>query len=128
MLKYQRGFSLNGLMFWGGITAVIAILWMTVIPPYVENFKLQKCIKSSISKMGPTGTVLEFKEHYNRYAIVDHLDITAEQLVLGRTGSEFVAKYDYERRVPLFGNMSVVIHFEGSSSDKNSFFDFFKLK
>ncbi len=127
MLKFQRGFGLNGLMFWGGVFALLAVIWMTVFPPYVENFKLKKCIKSSINKMGAMGSATDFKEHFNRYAIVDGLEIKPEQLSMGRIGTQFVVKYDYERRVPLVGNLSFIIHFEGSSSDSGSVFDSLKL-
>ena len=41
-MKYQRGVTLSGLLFWGIVLALVAVLGMKVAPEYVTYFKILK--------------------------------------------------------------------------------------
>ena len=62
------------------------------------------------------GTVADVRKAFDRRAAVD--DITAlrpEDLEITKEGNEIVISFAYEKRIPLFYNISVLIDFAGSS-------------
>ena len=65
----------------------------------------------------PGKTVAEIRAMYGKYAEVDHTQtVSPADLDISKEGGEVVIAFAYEKRIPLFANVSLVIEFEGSSS------------
>jgi hypothetical protein len=60
--------------------------------------------------------VAEVKAAFNKYAEVDHLAFTADQLDVSKENGKIVISFEYEKRIPLFGNVSLVIDYKGSTA------------
>ena len=59
----------------------------------------------------------EIRAMYGKYAEVDHTQtVSPADLDISKEGGEVVIAFAYEKRIPLFANVSLVIEFEGSSS------------
>ena len=43
--------------------------------------------------------------------------IILEQLDVSKERGKIVASFDYDKRIPLFGNVSLVINYKGSTAD-----------
>jgi len=56
-MKYQRGVALSGLIFWGVVITLVAVLGMKVVPTTVEYYKILKDIKATVNKVGPEATI-----------------------------------------------------------------------
>jgi len=116
-MKYQRGVALSGLIFWGVVIALAAILAMKVVPTTVEYYKILKDAKASVNKVGPDATVADVRRTFENFANIDSLDFKPEQLDISKEGGKIVASFDYDKRIPLFANVSLVINYKGSTVD-----------
>ncbi len=117
-MKYQRGVALSGLIFWGIIIALVAILGMKVAPTTIEYYKVLKDAKATVNKVGPDATVAEVRKTFDNFANIDSLDFKAEQLDISKDGGKIVASFDYDKKIPLFANVSLVINYKGSTAER----------
>lgn len=114
-MNNQRGIALSGLLIWGIIIALVAVLGMKVGPEYLDYFKILKSVKS-ISTGAANQTVPEIRAAYDRYADVNYINtLKGTDLDISKENNSVVISFAYERRIPLFYNVSLVIDFEGSS-------------
>ena len=116
-MKYQRGVALSGLIFWGVIIAMVAVLGMKVVPTTVEYYKILKDVKATVNKVGPDATVADVRRTFDNFANIDQLDFKPEQLNIQKDGGKIVASFDYDKRIPLFANVSLLINYKGSSTE-----------
>lgn len=116
-MKYQRGVALSGLIFWGIVFALVAILGMKVVPTTIEYYKILKDAKATVNKVGPEATVAEVRRTFDNFANIDSLEFKAEQLDVSKDGGKIVASFDYDKKIPLFANVSLVINYKGSTAD-----------
>ena len=117
-MKYQRGVALSGLIFWGIVIALVAILGMKVAPTTIEYYKVLKDAKATVNKLGPDATVAEVRKTFDNFANIDSLDFKAEQLDISKDSGKIVASFDYDKRIPLFANVSLVINYKGSTAER----------
>lgn len=117
MKKYQAGVALSGLIFWGFILIMVAVLGMKVAPSVIEYLKVVKDIKAVAAQAGPASTVTEIRSSFDRFADVDHLEFTSKQLNIYKDQGRIVIDVDYEKRVHLFYNVSLMIAYKGSSRE-----------
>ena len=117
-MKYQRGLSLSGLIVWGIVIALVAILGMRVVPDVIDYYKIKKIVASTAANSSGK-TVPEIRNIFGKYADVDHIEtITAADLDISKEGNAVVIAFAYETRIPLFLNVSLLIDFQGSSSGR----------
>jgi hypothetical protein len=117
-MKYQRGVALSGLIFWGIVIALVAILGMKVAPTTIEYYKVLKDAKATVNKVGPDATVADVRKTFDNFANIDSLDFKAEQLDVSKDGGKIVASFDYDKKIPLFANVSLVINYKGSTAER----------
>ena len=117
-MKHQRGVALSGLIFWGIVIALVAILGMKVAPTTIEYYKVLKDAKATVNKLGPDATVAEVRKTFDNFANIDSLDFKAEQLDISKDSGKIVASFDYDKRIPLFANVSLVINYKGSTAER----------
>ena len=116
-MKHQRGVALSGLIFWGGVITLVAVLGIKVAPTTVEYYKILKDIKATANKVGPDATVADVRKTFDNFANIDQLDFKPEQLDVSKDQGKIVIAFDYDKRIPLFGNVSLVINYKGSTAD-----------
>ena len=117
-MKYQRGVALSELIFWGIIIALVAILGMKVAPTTIEYYKVLKDAKATVNKVGPEATVAEVRKTFDNFANIDSLEFKSEQLDISKDGGKIVASFDYDKKIPLFANVSLVINYKGSTAER----------
>ncbi len=117
MIKHQRGVALSGLIFWGIVIALVAVLGMKVAPTAIEYYKIVKDTKAVAAQAGPESTVADIRKSFDKFAEVDHLtDFNSSQLEISKDGGKVVIEFAYEKRIPLFANISLLIDYQGSSA------------
>ena len=119
-MKLQRGFSLNSVVIGGVIFAVMALLAMKVLPDWIEYGKVVKAIKATATDSAlKDASVPQVRAAFAKRAEVDEIkSVTTQDLDITKEGSELVISVEYSRKVHLFGNVSLLFDFEGSSAGK----------
>jgi Tfp pilus assembly protein PilE len=118
MKRKQSGVSLSGLLVSAVILAMLALLGMKVAPEYMEYFQILKVVKTISNDPGASNSVADVRKAFERYAAVDNIEaITSQDLEVSKEGGALVISFSYERRVPLFKNVSLMFDFEGSSQE-----------
>lgn len=115
-MKYQRGVSLSGLIFWGIVIALVAVLGMKVVPSGIEYYKTLKDAKAVVNAAPAGATVADIRKAYAKYAEIDQLDLKPEDLEITKDGNQIVINFAYEKKIPLFWNASLLIEYSGSTS------------
>src|SRR5664279_3904903 len=115
-MKNQRGVALSGLLFWSIVLILVAVLTMKVTPTFIEYQKILKDIKATAAKAGPDSTVADVRKSFDKFADVDALDFKSSQLDISKDGGRIVIEFAYEKRIPLFWNVSLVIDYKGSTA------------
>lgn len=115
-MKKQRGMALSGLLFWGVIVALVAMLAIKVAPSAIEYYKILKDAKATASTVPSDATVAQVRAAFAKYAEVDHLsDVSPADLEVSKDGGRIVISFAYEKRIPLVANVALVINYQGSS-------------
>ncbi len=116
-MNHQRGVALSGLLFWGFVIVMVAVLGMKVAPTAIEYGKILKDSKAVVAQVPETASVAEVKAAFNKFADVDHLDFKADQLDITKENGKIVISFEYEKRIPLFYNVSLLIDYKGSTGN-----------
>jgi len=112
-INAQRGVSLSGLIFVLAIVGVLAVFALKVVPTYAEY----SAIKGAIVKAKATGgTVREMQQSFDKNAEINNVSaISGRDLVISRDGGEPEISFAYEKRIPLAGNVSLLIDYSGTT-------------
>lgn len=116
-MKTQRGIALGSLLFWAIILVVLVITGLKIVPTAIEYYKLRQDIRAVVAQVGPDATVAELRKAYQRYAEIDMLELPASELDISKDRGQIVIEFAYEKRIPLFANLSLVIDYKGSSAE-----------
>lgn len=117
-MKFQRGISLNTLMLGGAVLALLALLAMKALPPWIEYGNAVKAIKGTAGDGSlKDASVKQVRDAYTKRAEMDDVkSIKPEDLDITKEGGELVISFAYEKKVPLFSNVSLVFDFEARSN------------
>lgn len=117
-MKFERGISLNALMIGGVIFGLVALLAMKALPPWMEYGNAVKAIKGTAADNSlKESSVAQVRAAYGRRADMDDVkSVTPQDIEVTKEGGELVITFAYTKKIPLFGNASLVFDFEGSSA------------
>ena len=109
----QRGISLLGLLFWAVLIGFIAVVALKTFPSVNEYFTIQRTI-GRIATSGAT-TVPEIRAAFERQKEIEYSiqTIGGKDLVVTKENDKVVIAFAYDKEVPLFGPVSLLIHYEG---------------
>lgn len=111
----QRGISLTGLIVGLALLGAVGVLGSRLIPAYIEY----SAIKNGIAQAKAAGgSVRQMQTAFNRTAEVNDItSIRAEDLVITRDGDggSTEVSFAYEKRIPVAGNVSLLIDFSGTT-------------
>lgn len=112
--RSQQGLTLIGLLFVAAIIIVIAILAVRVAPSAIEFIAVRKAV-DSVAASG-AASVREFQLAFDRQAAIDDItSLSGRDLIVERVEGGTALSFAYEKRVPLFGPVSLVIDYHGTS-------------
>jgi type II secretory pathway pseudopilin PulG len=111
--QQQRGISITGLIVALAVLGVVGIFALRLIPAYVEY----NAIKKAIGQAKQTGgTVRDMQAAFDRNADINSVEaITGRDLVITRDGEQTEISFAYEKRLPLAGNVNLLIDFAGTT-------------
>jgi len=111
--KSQRGISLSGLIFVVAIVGLLVVFGMRVVPSFFEY----RAIKNSIGVAKASGgSVQEMRTSFDKNADVAYITtISGRDLIFSRDDGKLEISFAYEKRLPIAGNVSLVIDYSGTT-------------
>ncbi len=112
-LTTQAGISLTGLILVLAVLGVIAIFALKLLPTYFEY----SAAKDAIVRAKETGgTPREIQVAFDKNAGMNNVTaVKGSDLTITRDDGETQVSFAYEKRVPLVGNVSIVIDYAGTT-------------
>jgi len=113
-LKKQGGVSFGGFIMVLALLGGLAITSMKFIPVYMENAKIQKAFDVIVQDPAmQAGTNAEIQDSfYKRANVMDAVSaVTLNDIVIARDGKSLSLSANYTVKVPLAGNVSLLIEF-----------------
>jgi hypothetical protein len=111
--RKQSGFSLLGMLFWGGIVAVLFVLGAQVVPTVIEYQAITKASKKAAMEGNSVG---EVRGAFDKAATIDDIkSIAGRDLEVTKEGDKVVVKFAYSREIHLAGPAYLLLKYEGRS-------------
>lgn len=114
----QQGVSLTGVVLIIAAGLFAAILGMKLIPAYMHNAQIEHIFKAIVNDPEMQGaTAKDIRTSYTKRATMDYItDITAEDIEVSKEGNSITLKTSYTVKIPVAGNISLVLEFSPSST------------
>jgi hypothetical protein len=111
----QRGVSLLGLLVAGALLAFVAVVGMRIVPTAIEYMAIKRAI-GQIANSGES-TPLGIRVAFDKMAAVDDIvSVASKDLKVDRDGAMVTISFQYEKRVPVYGPVSLVIDYRGTAT------------
>ncbi|MEY2952399.1 MAG: hypothetical protein RLZZ401_486 [Pseudomonadota bacterium] len=111
--RYQTGFSLLGLIFWGAIFGMLFVVGSQVAPTLIEY---QAILKASKKAAQEGNSVAEVRAIFDRAGAIDNINsISGKDLDVTKEGDKIVAAFAYNRELHLAGPAYLLIKYSGRS-------------
>jgi Tfp pilus assembly major pilin PilA len=114
--RRQRGLTLIGLLFWGGLIAVAAVVAMKVFPTVLEYYTVQRVVDRIAASNPPT--VPAVRQDFDKATQVEYSiqSITGSDLVITKDNNDkVVIEFAWNKEVDLFGPVYLLIKYKGKS-------------
>jgi len=114
--RRQRGLTLIGLLFWGAVIAVTAVVGMKVFPTVLEYYTVQRVV-DRIAAANPA-TVPQVRQEFDRATQVEYSiqSIKASDLTVSKDNNDkVVIEFAWDREIDLFGPVYLTIKYRGRS-------------
>jgi hypothetical protein len=117
MRKKQRGISFLVVFLIGVVLALGAVGAMKIAPAYTEFLTVKKAVAAVAAGEGRTGSVTEIRKAFDRRANIDSITVvTPGELEISKDGGDVVISFAYQKVIPLFANVSLLIDFAASTA------------
>lgn len=120
--KRQQGVSLIGMLLWGIVIVLGAVLVMRLVPAYVEFFTIKKVLVD-IGRDSDIKTLSNaaIREKFSKRSQIDDIhSVKATDLDISREKGIAIVSADYTFQTKLVGNISLLIDFHASSDSAES--------
>jgi hypothetical protein len=109
----QSGVSLTGLILVLAVLGVAAVIALKLVPTYLEYSAIKDAI---VRAKEAGGTPREIQVAFDKNAGINSVtEIKGRDLTITRDDGEVQVSFAYEKRVPLVGNVSLLIDYAGTT-------------
>lgn len=115
-LRAQCGFTLIGLLFWGAVIAMAAVVAMKVFPTVLEYYTVQRVVDRIAA--GNPSTVPAVRQEFDRARQVEYSiqSISGSDLAISKDGNDrVVIEFAWNKEIDLFGPVYLLIKYSGKS-------------
>ncbi len=111
----QRGVTLFGLLFWALLIGFGAYLVVRILPTINEYATIQRAVET-IAAAQPA-TVAEVRQQFDKQRELEYSisEVTGKDLVITKENDRVVISFAYNKEVPIYGPVYVLIKYEGRS-------------
>lgn len=112
MHKRQAGISLIGFLFVAAVVIVVALVAFRTVPSYIEYYTVKTAVDGAL-KDTPDGSPVLVRKAFERRIGADYVDsVSWQDLQVSKQGNDIVGNITWEKRLPLFYNVSLLLEFE----------------
>ncbi|MDD3676727.1 DUF4845 domain-containing protein [Thauera propionica] len=117
--RQQKGVTLISVLIVGAFAAMAILVGFRSVPAVTEYMALERIV-SALAKEGDDGaSVSQIRSSFSRRADVDNVtSVQGADLFIEKVSGRTLVEVEYERRVPLFANVSLVIDFHATSEGR----------
>lgn len=109
----QRGLSLVGLIFSSVVIVGLVLVGMKTMPALLEYAAIKRAVAQAAQR---STSPLEIRTAFDKAAAIEDItSIRGTDLEIGREGDRAVVAFRYERRIPLMGNVTLLLDFDGEA-------------
>lgn len=113
----QRGITMIGFIFVAAVVLAAAMIGFRTLPSYIEYFSVQKTLKNTLQNARDGVTLTEFRRSFDLQAAADYIDsVRGSDIELTKEGNAIVASATWQKKLPLVGNVSLLLDFDVSVS------------
>lgn len=108
----QRGLSFLGLLFFGGLLAVLGVVAAQIVPTAIEY----QAVDKAVNKAREGNSVAEVRSIFDKAAQIDAINsISGKDLEVTKEGDKIVVRFAYEREIHLTGPAYLTLKYTGRS-------------
>lgn len=113
----QRGVGVVGMILIAAAVIFVAVLGMKLVPPYIRNAQINQIFRTIVGDPSmQNATIREIKESFNKRANIEYItDMTGDDIEISKEGNSISLNASYEVKVPVVGNVSLLLEFNPSS-------------
>ncbi|MBN8440441.1 MAG: DUF4845 domain-containing protein [Thauera sp.] len=116
-IKRQSGLSLISVLIVGGLAAFVILIGFRTVPAVNEYIALKRIIGVLVTEGENGASVTDLRRSFDRRREVDDItSVTGADLDISKDGSKTEIEVEYSRKVPVAGNVSLLIDFRASSA------------
>ncbi len=109
----QRGLSLIGLIFVGGVLAITGLVAAQVIPSYLEFVAIGKAAQKAATG---SSTVQEVRSTFDKAGQIDDIkSISGKDLEVSKNGEKISVKFAYNKEIHLTGPAYLLLKYQGQT-------------
>ena len=115
-IQHQRGASMLGIFLICMMIVLVAVAALKIVPAFTEYSTVKKAAFASVEG---AKSVVEVQKAFDRRAQVDDISaISGKDLEITKEGNAIIVSFKYDKKIPMFKNMSVLLEFAGSSNEQ----------
>ncbi len=116
MRSRQSGLSMIGFLFVSAVVLVVALLTFRMAPAYIEHYTIQKALEGALADSNDL-SVPTIRRAMDRRLAADYADAVAgKDVEVSKIGNTITASVAWEKRLPVAGNVSLLLEFEAEAS------------
>jgi Domain of unknown function (DUF4845) len=113
MKSQQRGLSLIGLLFVGGVLAFCGVIGAQVVPTLIEY---QAIMKATNKVAAQGGSVVDIRNNFNKAQQIDDFKaVDGKDLEISKNGDKVVVSFAYQKEIHLGGPAYLTLKYAGQS-------------
>jgi len=114
----QRGMSFGGFIFAAFLLVICAIFGFRLIPAYIQDATIKNIfVEIAHDPSMQNATPHDIQASFDRHSSVDDITaIRASDIVISSNGATPVLSASYTVKIPVAGNISVLLEFNPSSA------------
>lgn len=119
MKHRQNGLSLLGLLMVAALLGFALLVGLRTVPAINEYFAVKRGVKL-IAEEGDQGTApADLRRSFDRRRQIDDVvSVSGQDLAISKAGGKTLVEVEYERKVPLVANVSLLLDFQASSAER----------
>lgn len=113
----QQGLSLISVLIVGGLAAFVLLIGFRAVPAVTEYMAIQRIVKELAAEGDNGASIADLRRSFERRGQIDDVSsVAGTDLHIVKAGGQTEVSAEWARKVPVAGNVSLLIDFSVSSS------------